>query len=159
MNANEPLTDQLRLASTLTAARLARQRVTAACEGVDGGEAAVAVLLTSELVTNAVLHPGPAADGVTPEIVVEIHRKDGVLRVEVFDHDPSPLPPPRPLTSPSESGTGLYLVAHLASGWGSYEPASGEGKVVWFEIAVHPPGHAPGPSGASIRGDAASGSV
>ena len=83
-------------------------------------------LLTSEVVTNAILH-GRAG----PRLVVEVG--DGVVRVGV--HDMSPEVPVRRLTRPDEvSGRGVVIVDELASAWG-VEPVLGGGKRVWFEVA------------------------
>ena len=89
-----------------------------------------AVVLTSELVTNAVVHAGTAAD------VLCLRTEDGV-RVEVADRYPEreiPLQSPgRPFGDPDrESGRGLLLCAALASRWGvEYTPTH---KHVWFQL-------------------------
>lgn len=139
MNGKRPSSERFRLGATLSAPRLARARVVAACVGVDGDDTDLAVLLTSELVTNAVLHGGPVGDGAKPEIIVEIQLTDRALWVGVFDGHPGPLPSPRPPRSLDESGAGLYLVSRLASAWGSRGLPSRQGKVVWFEIALKVP--------------------
>ncbi|MFD7432787.1 SpoIIE family protein phosphatase [Streptomyces sp. NPDC059818] len=89
-----------------------------------------AVVLTSELVTNAVVHAGTAAD------VLCLRTEDGV-RVEISDHYPEreiPLQSTGPdFGSPDrEGGRGLLLCAALASRWGvEYSPAH---KHVWFQL-------------------------
>ncbi|QNE74602.1 SpoIIE family protein phosphatase [Streptomyces finlayi] len=88
-----------------------------------------AVVLTSELVTNAVVHAGTAAD------VLCLRTEDGV-RIEVSDHYPDrevPLQGSVLDTSPErESGRGLLLCAALASRWGvEYTPTQ---KHVWFQL-------------------------
>ena len=94
----------------------------------------VAVLLTSELVTNAVKH----AEGET--VILGVRCGRGRLRVDV--HDMSPAPPV--LTSASagaEEGRGLMLVSDLSTEWGSYRTPMG--KVVYFTLAFQPePGRA-----------------
>ncbi|WP_051796447.1 SpoIIE family protein phosphatase [Streptomyces sp. NRRL S-87] len=91
-----------------------------------------AVVLTSELVTNAVVHAGTRAD------VLCLRSADGV-RVEVADHYPErevPLQhPDRAYASPDhEGGRGLMLCAALADRWGvEYATA---GKHVWFQLAL-----------------------
>ncbi|MFE6281639.1 ATP-binding protein [Streptomyces sp. NPDC057877] len=89
--------------------------------------AEVAELLTSELVTNALVH----TDG-DAVLTATVGRRG--LRVEVRD---SVARPPR--LGPGEScdgthGRGLVLVQALADAWGVR--ALGAGKVVWFEMAV-----------------------
>ncbi len=83
-------------------------------------------LLTSEIVTNAILH-GRAG----PRLFVEMG--DGVIRVGV--HDMSPDMPVRRRTRPDDvSGRGVLIVDELASAWG-VEPEGAGGKRVWFEVA------------------------
>src|SRR3954447_21931203 len=83
----------------------------------------VALLLTTELVTNAVVHADTAA------IVLVVDLRRGALLVEVGDDDPtSPAPLDRDVTA--LSGRGIALVAALASSWG-VSPAA-PGKTVWF---------------------------
>jgi anti-sigma regulatory factor (Ser/Thr protein kinase) len=104
--------------------------------GLDDDQRAVAVLLTSELVSNAVRHPPRDATGHETEIEVRIQRTGRALRVEVCDHDARPLPQVlRPLT-PREGGMGLHIVHELADAWGDHLGPPGEGKVVWFEIRL-----------------------
>lgn len=89
-----------------------------------------AVVLTSELVTNAVVHAGTAAD------VLCLRSEDGV-RVEVGDRYPEREIPlqgtGRIIVSPDrENGRGLLLCAALASRWGvEYTPTH---KQVWFQL-------------------------
>ncbi|MFJ4869641.1 SpoIIE family protein phosphatase [Streptomyces sp. NPDC088757] len=88
-----------------------------------------AVVLTSELVTNAVVHAGTAAD-------VLCLRSDDSIRVEVSDRYPEreiPVQSGRTLASPDrENGRGLLLCAALAHRWGVvYSPTR---KHVWFHL-------------------------
>ncbi|MCH0543454.1 SpoIIE family protein phosphatase [Streptomyces sp. MUM 203J] len=89
-----------------------------------------AVVLTSELVTNAVIHAGTAAD-------VLCLRTDEGVRIEVADHYPEREVPVQgsgqPFVAPDrENGRGLLLCAALASRWGvEYSPAH---KHVWFQL-------------------------
>ncbi|MEU0233517.1 MULTISPECIES: SpoIIE family protein phosphatase [unclassified Streptomyces] len=88
-----------------------------------------AVVLTSELVTNAVVHAGTAAD-------VLCLRSDDSIRVEVSDRYPEreiPVQGGRTLVSPDrENGRGLLLCAALAHRWGvDYSPTR---KHVWFHL-------------------------
>ncbi|MEU3535711.1 SpoIIE family protein phosphatase [Streptomyces murinus] len=89
-----------------------------------------AVVLTSELVTNAVVHAGTHAE------VLCLRTDDGV-RIEVSDQYPEREVPLQnsasPMASPDrEGGRGLQLCAALASRWGvDYTPTH---KHVWFQL-------------------------
>nr|WP_325051410.1 ATP-binding protein [Streptomyces corynorhini] len=90
--------------------------------------AAVAELLISELVTNALVHTETGA-------VVTATVADSRLRVEVRDFVatlPRPPLPGRPVPDDSTHGRGLALVRTLADDWGIR--ARPVGKVVWFEL-------------------------
>lgn len=83
-----------------------------------------AVLLVSELVSNAVLHAG------TP-IVVVLRREEGRLRAEVRDGS-TRLPTAKHYSSLSGTGRGLLLLDRIADQWGA--GPDGTGKIVWFEL-------------------------
>ncbi|GGU06049.1 hypothetical protein GCM10010272_58910 [Streptomyces lateritius] len=88
-----------------------------------------AVVLTSELVTNAVIHAGTAAE-------VLCLRSDDGIRIEVADRYPEreiPVQGGRTLAHPDrENGRGLLLCAALATRWGvDYTPTQ---KHVWFQL-------------------------
>ncbi|MFD6363236.1 SpoIIE family protein phosphatase [Streptomyces roseolus] len=90
-----------------------------------------AVVLTSELVTNAVVHAGTAAD-------VLCLRSEDSIRVEVADRYPEreiPVQGGRTVASPDrENGRGLLLCAALADRWGvDYSPTR---KHVWFHLSL-----------------------
>ncbi|MFF7989676.1 ATP-binding protein [Kitasatospora xanthocidica] len=87
-----------------------------------------AELLSSELVTNALLHTGKGA--VFDAVLGSDHR----LRIEVQDGT-SRLPGRRrdPEAEYATSGRGLLLVEALADSWGVQ--LRGDGKVTWFELA------------------------
>jgi anti-sigma regulatory factor (Ser/Thr protein kinase) len=128
--------DEFVLRATLAAPGRARRLIAAACEGLDAAKSDVAQLLTSELVTNAVLHPPLSASAASGDVQVTlvVDREADGLRVEVQDHDPRPVPRAPPPESFRESGWGLQLVAQLSSSWGSRELPDGSGKAVWFEL-------------------------
>ena len=83
-----------------------------------------AVLLTSELVTNAVLHTGT-------EVEVRVGVGNGVM-IEVRDKDMR-VPLPRGHADDDVSGRGLELVELLADNFGVV-PIPGSGKSVWFVV-------------------------
>lgn len=136
------LTRSIRLASAATAPRLAREWVAALCDGLSPAERADVLLLTSELVTNAVRHPQPVARE-EPHVRVDLLRTDEVVRVQVHDHDGQVLPPTTPAfpgqVEPLEGQMGLPMVATIASAWGARRVETG--KIVWFEVpvSVRPP--------------------
>jgi len=109
------------------APRQARDRLASglAAHGVAGDVADVAVLLASELVTNAVLHG-------RGEPIVEVRGGDHTLWVGVHDPD-SRLPQVQQIDSGALGGRGLHLVSALADAWGA-EPIPDDGKVVWFRL-------------------------
>ena len=88
-----------------------------------------ALLLTSELVTNAVLY---AAGTIDVDVDIDLRA----VRVEVGDHSTEP-PSPRDASPEEPSGRGLHLVEALARAWG-VEQQRDDGKVVWFELDVPP---------------------
>ncbi len=85
------------------------------------------ILLTSEIVTNAILH----TDSTSIRLRVVL-LSDGV-RVEVGDGSPH-APVVRRHSPASGTGRGLALVEASARRWGA--DAHGDGKTVWFEIAT-----------------------
>jgi anti-sigma regulatory factor (Ser/Thr protein kinase) len=92
-------------------------------------DADAATLLTSEVVTNAILHSRSGIDGGTVTIVV-IRVPHGVL-IEVIDDGSADTPIVKGDLYAAE-GHGLYLVQHLAAQWGYLrDPAS---TTVWFQL-------------------------
>ena len=92
----------------------------------------VAVLLTSELVTNAVLH-SDSRDGGGPVTVV-VARLGGWLRIEVSDAGSACSAPVVKKDVCASSGHGLFLVEALAQEWGY---SRGEHRTtVWFSLAA-----------------------
>ena len=138
MENTSPLEEASRIPATMAAPRLARRKVAAACQGMDRDVIAVAELLTSELVCNAVEHGGHYS-GRQAEIIVSVRRTVHTVRVGVHDADPQPLPPVRPPPTPGDSGMGLYVVSLLADDWGFQPAPDRAGKVVWFEISAAGP--------------------
>jgi anti-sigma regulatory factor (Ser/Thr protein kinase) len=94
-------------------------------DGVEASVIELAVLLVSELVTNAVVR----ARGT---ICLTVHTDAHWVRIEVEDQGRSP-PVLRPATQDQPKGRGLMVVDKLATDWGTQRRANH--KVVWFEIA------------------------
>ena len=89
--------------------------------------AADAILLTSELVTNAAMHGGPPI-----HLVVECTGD----AVEVRVHDGSSTQPvARAATDQETDGRGLMLVDLLSAEWG-VDLSSGGGKDTWFRLTA-----------------------
>jgi Histidine kinase-like ATPase domain len=88
-----------------------------------------AVLLTSELCTNALLH---TASGNGGSFEVTIYRGQDSLRVEVRDDGSGTAPILRSFDELSEDGRGLELVALIASRWG--QGGDEYGRSVFFEL-------------------------
>jgi len=84
-----------------------------------------AVLLTSEIVTNGVVH------GEGPITVVVLESEAGV-RVEVTDAGSGSVPTLRESGTDAEDGRGLLLVDRLASRWDHVRTAAG--LTAWFEL-------------------------
>ena len=110
-----------------------------------------AVLLTSELVTNAVVHAGTALD-VTCQIAV------GELEIAVRDRHPARTLPdiPEAASLSAERGRGLLLPSALASSWGvTYARTA---KAVWFRMSLArteaDDDEAAPPAGTSVAGTA-----
>ena len=101
----------LTLDRTVDAPRAARERVRAAAR--DLKRADDAVLLVSELVTNAVKYGGEGP------VELQLERSDQQLRIAVRDRGgPGPLPEMREADDGAEGGHGLRLVYVLADRWG-----------------------------------------
>jgi anti-sigma regulatory factor (Ser/Thr protein kinase) len=107
---------------------LQKRRVTLAAEPAAAGsvDASIAVLLTSELVTNAIRHE----QGDTITLVITCAY--GQLHVDVHDTSCT-LPVPMDGSPDAETGRGLVLVASLSSSWGYYRTPTG--KAVYFTLA------------------------
>lgn len=80
-----------------------------------------AVLVASELATNAVKHAR------TPfEVAISAEES---LHIEVIDQ--APMTPA--ITDPWRQGFGMRIVAQLSDRWGA-EQIAGNGKIVWAEV-------------------------
>ena len=118
---------ELQLPPDYTAAARARRFVRATLESWSLDEIiADTELLTSELVTNAILHARSAAR-------VAIEYDGGPVRVSVCDSSSAP-PRLRDYGPQAVTGRGLLLVDRIAKRWG-VDQADG-GKCVWFEVAA-----------------------
>jgi anti-sigma regulatory factor (Ser/Thr protein kinase) len=90
-----------------------------------------AVLLTSEFVTNGIVHGA----GVITVVVLE---SEVGVRVEVTDAGSGRLPRMRESSVDAESGRGLFLVDRLAARWDHVHTDAG--LTAWFELDTAPVG-------------------
>lgn len=120
-----PNAPSCRLAARPESAGAARRFVTSALTGVGGDVLDTVELLTSELVTNAVLHAGT-------DIEVQVWAMAGRVHVSVFDEAPTRSIARREDDVDAATGRGLQMVESLASAFGS-DIVSGT-KMVWFEL-------------------------
>jgi anti-sigma regulatory factor (Ser/Thr protein kinase) len=121
---------RVRLTTGPTAAAEARSQVrTAICTWDIPVDPDIAVLLTSELVTNAVQHEP------SETVTLSIRCCYGQLRVDVYDTARS-MPAVVDAPAEAETGRGLMLVATLATKWGFYRTPAG--KAVYFTLAFEP---------------------
>lgn len=91
------------------------------------GRSEIAELLTSELVTNALIHTDHDA-------VLTAKVSPGELRVEVRDFVGRRPQLRVPDAGDGTHGRGLILVQSLADAWGVHN--HGVGKAVWFELGA-----------------------
>jgi len=98
--------------------------------GVRPELAADAELLTSEVVSNAVMHGAPP-------LSLSVRAGDGHLTVAVSDGgEDLPRFPAGDADPDAVGGRGLRIVQLLASAWGIH--TSARGKTVWFRLAGSP---------------------
>jgi anti-sigma regulatory factor (Ser/Thr protein kinase) len=88
-------------------------------------------VVTSELVTNAIVHAHSASK-------VEVRLTDSCVEVAVSDADPEP-PVKRIPYEQHTRGLGLHIVDALADSWGVRDASDGRGKVVWARLGPFEP--------------------
>jgi anti-sigma regulatory factor (Ser/Thr protein kinase) len=118
----------------LEAARGGRDHVAAFLDAQGLGDAKLeALVIASELVTNAVVHGGEP-------ITLEVAIRDDALRVEVRDGDEHAAVVARRREDRGVmTGRGLMIVESLAQQWGVRTRAGG--KSVWADIDLSPSEH------------------
>jgi len=121
---------RVRLTTGPAAAAEARGQVRAAIRAWDiPVDPDVAILLTSELVTNAISHE------VTGIVMLAITCSCGQLRVDVHDTSRA-LPMLVDAPVDAETGRGLMLVTTLSAEWGFFRTPAG--KAVYFTLTFQP---------------------
>ena len=123
----------MQLDAVPASARRARDilRTLLADEGISTRRLDTALLLTSELIVNAVLH---GQGGITLDVALDDH----LLRVAVVDAGPGDPTVRRSDEQLIERGRGLMLVEDLATRWGVERTGDGA-KTVWFHLAYMTP--------------------
>lgn len=112
----------------LHAPAIARAFIRSAVELLGSAAPEDVVLLTSEAVTNSVIHAH------TDAVEVALFRHGDAVHVAVTDGDPGE--PAMQDEDPTRiGGFGVRLIDQLADDWG-VDPVPGEGKCVWFEVAL-----------------------
>jgi len=133
-------------AAAAAARRFVRDTLVSGGLSLNDARVADAVLLASELVTNAIVHAG------TP-LRLTCKLTGTTVEVSVLDRHPArviPEPPGATALIDRPSGRGLVLPAALSSSWGvTYGPVA---KVIWFRLG--PDTGRPG-SGAAVPADGA----
>jgi anti-sigma regulatory factor (Ser/Thr protein kinase) len=127
---DDPPVLELELDPTPEAPSLARAAIVGFCQdcAVSSSALATVMLLVSEIVTNAVVHPD-----VKPPAPVRMRARVNpeIIRVEIKDQGGGFTPRPRD-PSRSQGGYGLYLLDKEALRWGVRQH---EGNTVWFELS------------------------
>lgn len=129
------------LPHTPASVAVARRRITAdlAAAGVPEASVGDAVLVLSELLSNAIRHARPL-----PGAIVEVawRLEPGAIEVAVSDGGAPTRPAPTHAALSALGGRGLDIVEYLSAAWGiqTTEP----GLTVWAVLAA-PPGPAPQP--------------
>jgi anti-sigma regulatory factor (Ser/Thr protein kinase) len=121
------------LAAHRTSVREARHRVhdRLSAWGVKPDPLDTAVLVVSELVTNALIHSG------TKVITCALQLHRDLLRIEVTDNgDGGPGPIACDASPSEENGRGLLLISRLSDAWGSAVGRNGHGHTVWAILSV-----------------------
>jgi len=110
------------------AAGQARRLVAQACEAAQlpPDTCDSALLCTSELVTNAIVHG-------RSDVRLWVSTAPGLVRIEVGD-DNSRHPHLQPADDGALDGRGLFIVDLLTTRWGVRDDSIG--KIVWFELHV-----------------------
>ncbi|MDQ0943153.1 ATP-binding protein [Streptomyces sp. V1I1] len=101
-----------------------------------------AVLIVSELVTNAVRHakkPTQAPPWATTpppgQLILTLWHYPQYLLIYVYDQDRTP-PMLRPTAADGQSGRGLHLVDRLSAEWGYLYPTPHSGKTVYAKLIL-----------------------
>ena len=118
-----------RVAPDASAPARARRYVFSQCEGLPSDFVDTVLLLTTELVNNALWHG-------RGELKLDVLVDAGLVTVGVTDQGGGEVRLASDFRWP-ETGHGLRLVDALSDRWGVDPPADGPGKRVWFQLSWH----------------------
>ena len=127
---------RLNVARSLSAPGKAREAIGDACDKWALSDLRhPAVLIVSELVTNAIRHAGT-------DVEVDAALRGPYLHLRVMDSDPAPpvLLAASDGAALAEHGRGLPVVQHYSTAWGYAVNSLGTGKVVWATLRIRPLG-------------------
>jgi anti-sigma regulatory factor (Ser/Thr protein kinase) len=116
----------MRLDADASAPWRARRYVQSHCRHLPAETLHEVTLLTSEIVTNAVVHGAGAA-------LLDVLVEQNVVTVGVSDHGGGSVRPASRFSWP-ETGHGLTIVHAMADRWGVEQLPGAPGKRVWFEL-------------------------
>jgi anti-sigma regulatory factor (Ser/Thr protein kinase) len=120
-----------RLPATHDAPRLARRHVASMTPAAPAELLNDALVIASELVTNAVQHAR------TGFVMLHASVGTGCIRIAVHDvGERLPVAPASELDLTSPTGRGLLIVAALATRWGVTPDQPPPGKTVWAELDI-----------------------
>jgi anti-sigma regulatory factor (Ser/Thr protein kinase) len=120
---------EIHLPADASAARIARRAVQALLGDAEMQQVRDALLVTSEIVTNATVHAGGATSMAATYDCAE------VFHVEVTDASKArPRRVDPALTNAGRGGLGMQLLDSIASRWGVR--ATPVGKIVWAELTA-----------------------
>jgi anti-sigma regulatory factor (Ser/Thr protein kinase) len=134
----EPLHSRLDLASERSAVRWGRAHAAEVLTKWGQPESVTdsALLVVSELLTNAVKHARPTSSvPVRCSLLLWLTSRGLTVAVHDVDRRPPALRRPSP---EAEGGRGLTLVESSSEEWGYTYPSVGSGKLVWARLATAP---------------------
>jgi anti-sigma regulatory factor (Ser/Thr protein kinase) len=106
--------------------------------GDDHPSQEIAILLTSEVATNAIRH-GSGEEAAAASFLISVLHDEARVVVAVFDSGSRSIPYLRSVGLDATGGRGIGLVDELGIRWGFTRHSSKEGTGFWFEVGPHDP--------------------